>query len=420
MNSFTQLHNHSCYSLLDGMTRIEDLIDIAKAQKLTHLSVTDHGNMFGTYNFMKACLENDIRPIPGIEMYFCNDVSVRDKDEKYRHVSLWAKNAEGFQNLKKLLTDAELKYKYKKPRVDMDVLSQYSNGIICGTACIMGVVAGSASPIEDAARLVDIFGTDLFIEIMRVDCTGEAETNKMLMSVADKFNIPIIATNDCHYPYKEDGPLHESLLRINTASNLAFPSHEFYYKSREEMLNTFSDIPFAVDNIGLVLERIEEIPMPKSVPLPEFDITIDPLYEQCKLEGVPPERVHVEFIRSICRYMLGRIPLYDSMSVYEERIDRELDVIDLMDQAEYILLTRRICLFVRSSRGLLDYGRGSCAASLIAFLLGITLVDPIRMKTEQDVDLLFNRFLNVGRCVQYDFDFKDAPIEKWKLASQAT
>lgn len=368
-------------------------------------------NAFSWYNFMKLCYDNGITPILGVEMYVCNDVNIKQAidgvREKYKHVTLLASNQVGYQNLISLITDAELQYKYFHPRVDMGILKQYSEGVICLSGCCNGVVPRSIDRRETILNLKEIYQDRFFIEVMRVQSEGEDELNRNLIALAEELKVHVVATTDVHYYKKEEGPYHEKLLGININSeDLKFPSYEFYYKSQEEMYETWIDYPYAVDNIDRVIQMIEPIPIPKSIPIPRYSILNDPLGVEFNAANIPDERREIEFLSYVCYKTLDTITLHGTREEYVVRLQQELDVIDLMDQAGYILTTRRVTNHVQSLRGLQNYGRGSCGGSLVCYLTGITLDDPIQIRNQEGVELLFSRFLNKGRCIQYDFDVK--------------
>ena len=396
---FVHLHLHTEYSLLDGCCRIDGLFPALKSRGQNSVAITDHGVMYGVINFYKQAIKNGIKPIIGCEVYVAPRSRFdKDKtlDSKYSHLVLLCENNEGYENLMKLVSLSFTQGFYSKPRVDEEILRKYSKGLIALSACLAGELPKKLieSDFEGAQKTVekyiDIFGkNNYFLELQDQGLEEQKRINPLLIRLAKKYGLGLVATNDVHYIEKEDSFIHKVLLSIQTGSKInekspiEFKTEEFYLKSEEEMASLFKDIPEAVENTQKIADRCNvEIEFGK-IKLPFFDTG-----------GVD----HFEFLREKCYSGLyekyGETP-DESVS---KRLDYELSVINKMGYVDYYLIVWDFVRFAKSKGIPVGPGRGSGAGSLAAYCIGITGVDPIRY------DLIFERFLNPQRVSMPDFD----------------
>ncbi len=399
MSGFVHLHVHTEYSLLDGSGRIPDLVSEAARLEMPALAITDHGVMYGVVDFYKACLEQGIRPILGCEVYVAPrtmaDRQPRVDDNLY-HLVLLAENQEGYQNLMTLVSEAYLHGFYYKPRVDRELLSLYSKGLIALSGCIIGeiptrLLQGDMDGAREAALFYkNLFGPDcFFLELQDHGMGKEREVNPKLIRLGRELGIPLVASNDVHYVKKSDAKAHDVLLCIQTgktmndAGRLRFPGEEFYLKSDSEMAALFSEVPEALANTLIIADRCQVELDFGQLHLPHFTL---------------PEDVEAgEYLTTLCRQGLKK--RYGSFSpAREERLNYELDVIIRMGYASYFLIVWDLVRFAREREILVGPGRGSAAGSLAAYCLGITNVDPLAH------GLLFERFLNPERVSMPDID----------------
>ncbi|MBR6720315.1 MAG: DNA polymerase III subunit alpha [Clostridia bacterium] len=398
--SYTHLHLHTEYSLLDGACRIEKLLDRAVELGMKHLAITDHGAMYGVIDFYQAAKARGIHPVIGCEVYTARR-SRFDKesgiDNKYGHLVLLAKNQTGYKNLMYLSSVGFTEGFYYKPRIDMEILREHSEGLICLTACLKGDVpyllleGDKEKAKERLLEYKDIFGNDnVYIEIQDHGIAEQREVNPMLISLARETDTKIVATNDVHYIRKEDAKYQDVLLCIQTGHTLdeenrmKMSTEEFYLKSEDEMREIFSYIPEAILNTEKVAEQCNvEFDFSKSH-LPKFD--------------VPDGKTSEQYLRELCE--AGLIERYgeNSDNIYKERLDYELDVITSMGYTDYFLIVWDFIRFARSEKIMVGPGRGSGAGSMVAYTLHITNVDPIKY------NLLFERFLNSERISMPDID----------------
>ena len=400
MGDFVHLHIHSEFSLLDGANRIKDLPVRAKELGMDAMAITDHGAMFGTIDFYKACKANGIKPIIGCEVYvaprsrFDKDPNL---DAKYSHLILLAKNNEGYKNLSKLVSLSYLDGFYHKPRIDKEILEKYHENLICCSACLAGevnqaILRDDMSQAEEIAMWYkNLFGKDYYLEIQNNGLKQQVLVNQKLVQIARKLDIPLVATNDAHYLKKEDAYNHEVLLCIQTGKRMTdedrmrFETDELYVKSPEEMKEYFAGVPDAVENTVKIAEQC-------NVEF-EFGHTILPNYE------VPAEyNTHFDYIKKLTddgiRKRYGDNPSQEIV----ERKDYELSVIKKMGYVDYFLIVWDYIHFAKSNGIPVGPGRGSGAGSIVAYAMGITDIDPIKY------NLLFERFLNPERISMPDFD----------------
>ena len=406
MGEFVHLHLHTEYSLLDGATRISSIAD--KALELGHnaVAITDHGVMYGAVEFYSALKEKGIKPIIGCEVYVAprsRHLKEGKQDSSGNHLILLCKNEIGYKNLSYMVSMSFIDGFYSKPRIDMDLLRAHSEGLVCLSGCIAGkipqlILAGSMNEAEAAAKeLYDIFGEDFYLEIQSHGLDDERRANFGLKLISDKLNIPLVATNDVHYLERADADTQAALMciQMNTLIDdgrpLGFETDEFYYKSTEEMRVLFAGNLEALANTVKIAEKCN------------FDFEFDKLH----LPDFRPEGgvSHADklrhdaisgFNREIKR---GRITFdKHSRKEYEDRIEYELSVIDSMGFNAYFLIVSDFVMYAKNKGIPVGPGRGSGAGSLVAFLIGITDVDPMSF------DLLFERFLNPERVSMPDFD----------------
>ena len=396
MQRFTHLHVHTEYSLLDGASKIPELVAYAKELGMDSLAITDHGVMYGAVEFYQECTKAGIKPIIGCEVYLAKG-SHLDMTEKTRyHLILLAENDIGYHNLMKIVSKGQLEGFYYKPRVDKDVLRAYSEGIICLSACIAGEVPRliNSGNMDGARRCVqeyiDIFGKDnYFLEIQNHDIPEEKTAAEGLRQLAQEFGIGLVATNDLHYVRREDAEAQDVLLCIQTTSNvddpgrMRFPNDSFYLKSAEEMAELFGGYPEALENTCRIADRCNVKLEFGHLLLPEFPVP----------EGFDA----VSYLRHLCEEALPeRYEVVDE--TVRKRLDFELDIINTMGYACYFLIVWDFINYCRSHDIPVGPGRGSAAGSIVAYLLRITNIEPLRYH------LLFERFLNPERVSMPDID----------------
>ncbi|MGP8060667.1 MAG: DNA polymerase III subunit alpha, partial [Acidimicrobiales bacterium] len=418
--SFTHLHTHTEFSMLDGAARVEDLVKAAAADGQPALGITDHGNMYGVLDFYKAARAEGLNPIIGTKAYMAGESrherpvrrgrlddtggDVEGGQKLYYHLTLLAETTAGYRNLLKLSSAAFLEGYYYKPRVDWELLERHHEGLIATTGCLGGVVlqallAGNVEEAERrAARLQDIFGRDsLFVELQDHGIADQHRTNPQLIEIARRLDAPLLATNDSHYTHREDAVAHDALLCVQTGALLSdtnrfkFEGTEHYLKTAGEMRHLFRDVPEACDNTLLIAERADvQIELGKPS-LPEFPVPDS-------FTGETYEERALAYLRDLT--MEGARQRYGSSLPAEvvERLDYELSVIGNMGFAAYFLVVWDLIRFARESGIRVGPGRGSAAGCCVAYCLQIVDVDPIRY------DLLFERFLNPGRVQMPDID----------------
>lgn len=396
---FVHLHVHTYYSLLDGASKIKDLISYAKELEMPAIAITDHGVMYGAIEFYQEAKKQGIKPIIGCEVYitsgFRYNKGINERENQY-HLILLAENNEGYQNLMRLVSIGHLEGFYYKPRIDKDVLRKYSKGIIALSACIAGeipshIIRGELETAEKCLQeYLDIFGKDnFFLEIQNHDIPEERVSNAELKRLAAKYGLGLVATNDLHYVRRNDAEGQDVLLCIQTASTMddprrmKFANDQFYLKSKQEMNQRFADCPEALINPAKIAERCNVELEFGHLLLPEFPI--------------PEGKTVTEYLRELCMEGMPRrySKITDEVSI---RLDYELRVIDKMGYSGYFLIVWDFINFSRRSKIPVGPGRGSAAGSIVAYLLGITSIDPLKY------NLLFERFLNPERVSMPDID----------------
>ncbi|GHO53282.1 DNA polymerase III subunit alpha [Ktedonobacter robiniae] len=407
---FAHLHVHTEYSLLDGLSHIKKLVQQTKELGMQHLAITDHGAMYGALEFYKACRAGGVHPIIGCEAYLTEDMQDHSRrfSDDYYHLLLIAKNNTGYRNLMKLTTIANTEGYHLRPRIDKKALAQYAEGLIVTSGCLSAeipklLLAGRQQEAQQAARWYqDVFGPEnLYLEIQEHHGVWDNDTpspqerlNQMLYQMHKDLHIPLIATNDLHYIRAEDAQSHDVLLCIQTGRQIdaqkrfKFDSREYYLKSPAEMLQLFPELPDALSNTVRLAEQCEVDPLAHKASLPQVQIPAqyasanDYLYALC-LEGV--------------KYRFGELT-----EPIKRQLDYEFSIIMQMGYATYFLVVWDYVNYARS-HGIRCSARGSAAGSLLAYVLGITNVDPLRYQ------LLFERFLNPERAdmPDIDMDFPD-------------
>jgi len=398
---FTHLHLHSHYSLLDGLPKIDEILDHAKKLGMDSVAITDHGNLYGAVEFYKKAKEKGIKPIIGCEIYEAFEGMEQKRphiDDKRYHLVLLAKNQEGYKNLVKLITAAHLKGFYYKPRIDQELLSKNSSGLIGLSACIQGKIPRLviANKVEEAKKLAqrynEIFGPgNFYLEIQHhPNIKEQAKANKGLIKISKELNIPLVATCDCHYLNPEDAEAQDILMLINTGADpndperLTMKADDFSMKSQEKMAEFFKDTPEAIENTQKIVSLCDFKFELGKIKLPYFE--------------VPTEKTPDSLLRELCKEGIkkryGLLPKKEII----ERMDYELNVIEQTGFASYFLIVQDFVNWAKQNRIVVGPGRGSVAGSLVAYLLSITNVDPLRH------NLLFERFLNKDRISMPDID----------------
>ena len=396
MKRFTHLHVHTEYSLLDGASKIPELVAYARELGMDSLAITDHGVMYGAVEFYQECTKAGIKPIIGCEVYLTTGSHLEKNNRGMYHLILLAENDTGYHNLMKIVSLAQLEGFYYKPRVDKDILRTYHEGLICLSACIAGElpVLILQNNLDGARRCIaeyiDIFGKDnYFLEIQDHDMEEEHKVAQALKQLAKEFDLGLVATNDLHYVHKEDAAAQDILLCIQTTSNvdepdrMRFPNDSFYLKSYEEMEQLFGDCPESLENTNKIADRCNVKLEFGHLLLPEFPVP----------EGFDA----VSYLRHLCEEALPeRYEVVDE--AVRKRLDFELDIINTMGYACYFLIVWDFINYCRSHDIPVGPGRGSAAGSIVAYLLKITNIDPLRYH------LLFERFLNPERVSMPDID----------------
>ena len=409
--NFTHLHVHTKFSLLDGASKPAELIRYAKSLGMDSIAMTDHGNMYGAVEFYEEAKKQGVRPIIGCEVYLATpDRYSKDERSHRYHLILLAENNKGYQNLVQLVSRGYLEGFYRKPRIDKELLQQYHEGLICLSACVSGEIPvhilqrdlpGAEKALQE---YLEIFGPEhFFLEMQNHDLPEEQIVNRELRNLAHKYNLKLVVTNDIHYVHKEDAAAQDVLLCIQTnktvddPNRMKFSSADYYCKSYEEMLAKFPEDAEALANTHAIAERCQVDFTFGKLLLPEFPI--------------PQEFADADiYLRSLCetalteRYAADLAENKDAdarekyLSQLKQRLEYELGIIKTMGYSSYFLIVRDFINYCRSVKLPVGPGRGSAAGSIVAYLLRITNIDPLKY------DLLFERFLNPERISMPDID----------------
>ncbi len=400
--NFTHLHVHTEYSLLDGSSKIHEIVNQAKELGMDSLAITDHGVMYGVIDFYRACHSAGIKPIIGCEVYVApgsrfDRENGGDNDSRYHHLVLLAENDQGYSNLMKIVSRGFTEGFYYKPRVDYEVLQQYHEGVIALSACLAGIVPTFLrrglyeEAKQEALRLEDIFGKgNFFLELQDHGIPDQRTVNQGLLRLHKELGIDLVATNDVHYTFASDAKAHDILLCIQTGKKVSdenrmrYEGGQYYLKSPEEMAELFPYALEALENTHKIAERCQvEIEFGK-YKVPHFDVP----------EGYTAE----SYLRELCETGLEK-RYGDKADELKERLNYELDTISSMGFVDYFLIVWDFIKYAKDHNIPVGPGRGSAAGSLVAYSLNITdLIDPIRY------NLLFERFLNPERVTMPDID----------------
>ncbi|MET0300818.1 MAG: DNA polymerase III subunit alpha, partial [Flavitalea sp.] len=439
MPKFSHLHVHTQFSLLDGAASIPSLYKKSVKDGMPALAITDHGNMFGAFEFVAEAYKHKnedgslkVKPIVGCEFYVVTDrhrkIFTKEQRDNRFHQVLLAKNAVGYQNLIKLTSLGFIEGMYSKyPRIDKELIEKYHEGLIATTCCIGAHVPqailndGEEKAEAEFKWWLDIFGDDFFIELQRHNMKEQELINNTLIKFSRKYNVPMIATNDSHYTDQDDYNAHDILLCINTGEKKStpgyddivnddinlkdrrfkFPNDQFYFKNSEEMTKLFKDLPETIDNTNMIVDRVEVLNLKKDILLPAFPIPKEfAIHTDSNLN-------QWEFLKHLT--FNGAKNRYGEITAdVEERLNFELHTIKTMGFAGYFLI---VSDFIKAGRELgvfVGPGRGSAAGSVVAYCIGITNIDPMKY------NLLFERFLNPDRksMPDIDTDFDDEGRQK--------
>ncbi|MBS1582135.1 MAG: DNA polymerase III subunit alpha [Bacteroidetes bacterium] len=437
---FSHLHVHTQFSLLDGAAAIPALYKKAVADGQPAIAITDHGNMFGVFKFVAEAGKHNkpgeapkIKPIVGCEFYVVTDrhkksFTREERDQRFHQLML-AKDPTGYRNLSKLCSLGYMEGFYSKyPRIDKELILQHHEGLIATTCCLGASVPrtilrkGEAEGEKEFKWWLDLFGEDYYIELQRHGIPEQDKVNAVLVKWARQYNVPIIASNDSHYTDREDSNAHDILLCINTGEKQSTPSakefddeegkpkgtrfaffnDEFFFKTQAQMAETFKDLPEALDNTNLIVDKVEALKLKKDILLPNYQLPEGFVDQDAYLQ-------HLTYQGAVRRYLNDGVSGIDSLDPkIKERLDFELFVIRTMGFAGYFLIVQDFINHGRDIGVLIGPGRGSAAGSAVAYCIGITNIDPIKY------DLLFERFLNPDRksMPDIDTDFDDEGRQK--------
>lgn len=387
MKNFVNLHVHSQYSLLDGYGSIKDLVQRVTELGQNAVALTDHANMYGIYELVQECKRANIKPICGCEMYICDDVNVKNKDERNCHVILLAKNINGYKNLCRL-SNIAYTHMYKRPRIDFNILKQHSDGLICMSACVAGQIQQRIlnGYIDDAYMLAlqyqEVFKEDFYLEYQNSGIPEQKIVNPVLDEIAQTLGIKRVMTVDSHYILKSDDEMHDNILCIGLGKTKDDPKRyryakeQYYIKSYDEALQSGFDIEL-VHNTVEIADKVEN-----------FDIPV--------LDGIPKQANANATLRELVYN--GLINIEEADDSYIDRLEKELNVIESLGYADYFLLIYDAIKWLKDNHKFLGWGRGSATGSLVSYCLGITKMNPIKY------GLYFERFLNASRSEPPDID----------------
>ena len=411
--AFAHLHVHTEYSLLDGASRVKELIRRTKELGMDSVAITDHGVMYGAVRFYKEAKAQGIHPVIGCEVYLAPGMRQERAEvdgTRYYHLILLAENETGYRNLVELISLANIEGYYYKPRIDKELLRQYHEGVIALSACVAGeipqaILRGNNERAEALiAEYVEIFGQDnFFLEIQDHGLPEEKTVNRALRELAKKYDIGLVATNDVHYVHADDSEFHDILLcvqtgrTINDPDRMRFSGPDYYLKSEEEMAALFADYPEALENTAKIAARCQV-----DFTFGELQLPFYPLPEHFESDDA--------YLRALCEERLSS-RYADVTDEIRTRLDYELGVIHGMGYASFFLLVWFFIYYARGHGVEVGPGRGSAAGSIVAYLLGITNIDPLRYA------LLFERFLNPERVSMPDIDIDFDDINRGRVIS---
>src|SRR6266498_2303533 len=410
MSQFVHLHLHTDYSLLDGACDVDKLCEHVNHLGMPAVAMTDHGNIFGAVHFVNAAHKHGVKPIVGCELYVCkkDDHRAAPEGDTYNHLLVLAENEEGYRNLVKITSEASLHGFYYKPRVSKKFLAEHAKGLIALSGCLKGEVAEFLTEEKyDAARqgaatYADIFGKqNFFLEIQDQGLEMEHRIHPNLFRLQKDLGIPLVATNDSHYLCEDDAHAQDVMVCIQTGKSIQDPNRmkfqgsEFYVKSHDEMYQVFKDSPEVLSRTLEIAERCHVRLEKVSNPFPHFDVpagyTLDSYFEHISREGFARR---LEVLREVSS--AGK--LKHGLGDYEQRLTRELSIIQQMKFSGYFLIVWDFIRYAREHDIPVGPGRGSAAGSLVSYALGITDIDPLQQ------ELLFERFLNPERVSLPDID----------------
>ena len=410
--SFIHLHNHSEYSILDGALKIPSLIETAYKNNMPAVALTDHGNIFGAVGFFKQAKEKGIKPILGCETYVAPksrfDKVHSQKGPGHFHLVLLVKDEKGYENLCQLITKSYLEGFYYRPRIDRELLAQHSEGLIGLSGCLQGEISrylqeGMEERAEGAAQeLASLFSKgDFYIEIQDHGLDQQKKLNPLLITLSQRLNLPLVATNDVHYLLKDDTESHDILLciqtnkRVTDQDRIRFSSNEFYFKSSAEMIALFKDVPDAIHNTAKIAAQCNFDFPSSGYFLPQFkapeDISLSEYFDRVVREGFQKQ---MDFLAKGKR----EAEIQNQQEEYEKRLEKEINLVKEMGFEGYFLIVWDLIQMAKANNIPVGPGRGSAAGSLLAYSLGITDIDPL------EYDLLFERFLNPERISLPDID----------------
>ncbi len=405
MPEFSHLHNHTQFSLLDGASNIEKLLAKAISDKQKAVAITDHGNMFGVFQFVSTAHKKGILPIVGCEFYLCNNHIDRTDSVRY-HQLILAKDDVGYKNLIKLSSIGFMEGFYGRPRIDKAVLLQHKNGLIASTCCLGGIVPksilsrGESEAEKEFRWWVDNFGDDYYIELQRHGIPEQDKVNEVLVRWSRKYNVKIIATNDSHYVNENDSEAQDILLCIqmgkdfNDPNRMRFSGSQYFLKTQEEMATLFADLPEALDNTNEIVSKITNLKLERDILLPAYSVPAN----------YPDQQSYLEYLT----YQGAKNRYGEINEEVRTRLEYELKVIQNMKFAGYFLIVQDFIAAAKDLGVSVGPGRGSAAGSAVAYCTGITNIDPIKYQ------LLFERFLNPERVSMpdMDIDFDDKGRQK--------